>query len=89
MLFLPRKEYCTLQFLQQLLTEEKAMQTQIEVPPMAAIPPWPELALRKVWPEALQLPGIRERLPDEWSGGSRTDRRYFWSTLIGQHKRWV
>ena len=89
MLFLPRKEYCTLQFVQQLLTEEKAMQTQIEVPVMATIPPWPELALRKVWPEALQLPGIRERLPDEWTGGARTDRRYFWITLIGQHKRWV
>ena len=53
------------------------------------IPPWPELALRRVWPEALKLPGIRERLPDEWRGDARTDRRFFWCTLFGQHKRWV
>ena len=65
------------------------MQYQNEVPVNPAVPPWPELSVRRVWDEALLLPGIRERLPDEWGGGVRTDRHFFWCTLIGQHAGWV
>ena len=89
MIFLPRPAYCTLDFLHQLLLEEKVVQTQSEVPTSINVPNWPELAVRKVWPFAIQLPGVAERLPDEWTGNLRTDRTFFWGTLIGQHRRWV
>ena len=81
--------YCTLDFMHQLLQEEKTMQYQTDVPVHPNIPTWPELSVRAVWPEAIQLPGVRERLPDEWTGNLRTDRHFFWCTLIGQHSEWV
>ena len=73
----------------QLLLGEKVIQTQSEVPQNLQIPNWPELAVRKVFPEAIQLPGVAERLPNEWTGNMRTDRNFFWSTVVGQHERWV
>jgi len=49
-IFLPKSDYCTLTFIQQLLTNEKIIQTQRDVPEDPHIPNWPELAVRKVWP---------------------------------------
>ena len=65
------------------------MQTKKEAPENITMKNWPELAVRKVWPFAIRLPGVRERLPAEWTGGLRTDKNFFWSTLIGQHEEWV
>ena len=65
------------------------MQFSREVPENTRVPLWPELAVHKVWDHAIRLPGIKERLPDEWDGGRRTDKTFFWSTVIGQHDAWV
>ena len=60
-----------------------------EVPENIKVPLWPELAVHKVWPQAIRLPGVLQRLPDEWDGGRRTDKQFFWTTVIGQHEDWV
>ena len=86
---LPKESYCTLRFLQQCLQGVKTMQTAKEVPDSVHIPVWPELAVKKVWPHAIRLPGVAERLPDEWDGGTRTDKKFFWGTVLAQHDEWV
>ena len=75
--------------MQQLLQQLKIMQLQGETPENVRIPPWPELAVRAVWPHAIRMPGVRERLPDEWTGNLRTDKKFFWATVVGQHQEWV
>ena len=60
-----------------------------EAPENFTIPNWPELAVHKVWEHATQLPGISERLPEEWTGGRRTDKKFFWWTVLAQHPEWV
>ena len=75
--------------MQQLLQQLKIMQYQRGTPQNTKVPNWPELAVHKVWPHAIRLPGVRERLPDEWTGGRRTDKGFFWDTVLGQHEAWV
>ena len=65
------------------------MQYQHDTPQNVKIPNWPELAVHRVWAHARRLPGVLERLPDEWMGGRRTDKGFFWSTVAGQHPDWV
>ena len=65
------------------------MQYQHDTPQNVKIPNWPELAVHRVWEHARKLPGVLERLPDEWRGGRRTDKGFFWSTVAGQHPDWV
>ena len=85
----PPRKGCDEVFMQQLLQRVKIMQHQREVPQNVKIPNWPELAVHRVWPHALRLPGVLERLPNEWNGGHRTDKGFFWSTMAGQHPDWV
>ena len=86
---MPRAGYCTLRFMQQLLQGEKIIQEQGSTPENPEVPNWPELAVRKVFPHAIRLPGVQDRLPDEWNGGLRTDKKFFWCTVVGQHPAWV
>ena len=68
---------------------EKVMMTKREAPENFKMPTWPELAVHKVWEHAYQLPGVSDRLPDEYNGGRRTDKQFFWKVVIGQHEAWV
>lgn len=45
------------------------------------IPCWPELAVKKIWPLAIRLPGFVDYMPDEYEGGRRVDRTFFWGVL--------
>jgi hypothetical protein len=42
------------------------------------IPQWEELGVKKQWSTAMQIPGFMDFIPDEWAGGIRADREYFW-----------
>ena len=44
------------------------------------VPHWPELAVEKIWPEAIKIPQFLDYCPDEWTG-TRVDRCYFWGIL--------
>jgi hypothetical protein len=46
------------------------------------IPMWEELGVKKMWPTAMEIPGFMDFIPDEWDGGIRTDRDYFWSIVF-------
>ena len=46
------------------------------------VPTWPELAVKHVWPLAIRFPEFVARVPDEWDGGTRTDRTFLFSILF-------
>ena len=69
--------------------KEKIMLGKREAPENFTIPNWPELAVHKVWAHAIRMPGVRERLPNEYDGGRRTDKKFFWKVLVSQHETWV
>lgn len=46
------------------------------------IPVWPELAVSRIWVQAIRLPNFREHMPDEWTGSSKTERTFFWAVLV-------
>ena len=47
------------------------------------IPLWPELGLSKVFPEAVQLPGFTQHIPEEWMADSKkAERTFFWAVLM-------
>ena len=45
------------------------------------VPAWPELAVKMIWPYAVQFPDFRTYIPDEWEGGIRGDRPFFYTIL--------
>ena len=53
------------------------------------IPNWPELAVRKIWVYALKFDEFKRRVPDEWDGGLRTDRTFFWTILFSVSEEFV
>ena len=48
------------------------------------LPLWNELSVARIWPEAQQLPRMREYLPSEWSlqQPKKIQRDFFFSILI-------
>ena len=53
-------------------------QTQVV---QAYIPNWPELGVRKMWPQAMQIPEFGLYMPDDWTSTEKTERRYFYGIL--------
>jgi hypothetical protein len=45
-------------------------------------PLWEELGIQKLWPMAMSVPNFMKYIPDEWEGGHRADRKYFWAVLM-------
>ena len=45
------------------------------------IPTWPELAVVLIWPSAQMFPDFLKYVPDEWRGGPRADRSFFYTVL--------
>ena len=81
-MYLPREDYCTLHFLQQILGGDKQVLRSDQVAQKLNVPNWPELSVRKVWPMAIRFPLFKTRTPDEWYGNLRTDRQFFWTILF-------
>ena len=54
-----------------------------------AVPNWPELAMKKVWPMMIKFQVFRLRVPDEWDGGLRTDRNFAWAILYSVSEEFV
>lgn len=53
------------------------------------VPIRPELSVEAVWPDAIQIPGVLDHFPDEWQGGRRVDRKFFWFVLCALHQDYV
>ena len=45
------------------------------------IPLWPELAVARQWPQAIQLEHFQAHMPDEWRGDNKTERPFFYAVL--------
>ena len=46
------------------------------------IPIWPELAVSRIWPQAILLQNFRAHMPDDWTGNNKTERTFFWDVLV-------
>ena len=53
------------------------------------VPMLPELAVPKLWDDALKIPGVRDYLPDNWRDAHRIDRDFFWIVVGTLNEAWV
>ena len=67
--------------MQQILTNQKRFFHKNQVRNLR-IPIWPELAVHRIWPQAIQLPNFKDYMPSDWSGNSKTERPFFWAILV-------
>jgi hypothetical protein len=63
------------------LRKEKEILESAQVPDFEP-PLWEELGVQKIWPMALTVPHFMKYIPDEWEGGLRADRKFFWGILM-------
>ena len=55
-------------------------QTQVK---QMEVPHWPELAPKRVWEQAIQLPDFRNYIPDSWGPESKMlERPFFYGVLV-------
>ena len=85
---LPTDGHCTLHFLQQVVRGRKRFLWVTDCRPIK-VPIRPELSVARIWPDAIQIPGVTDYFPDEWEGASRVDRKFFWMILTSLHPEWV
>ena len=85
---LPSKSFCTLNFLQQLTREEKTPLSKGACR-RYKVPNLPELSIKRMWPEALKDRTFLKFMPDEWEGGKRVDRTFFWHVLTTLQPEYV
>ena len=67
-------------FMQEILLDVKCVFKNSEVK-MLKVPLWPELALMRIWPQAILLPSFRHYMPKEWNGNKKTERTFFFRIL--------
>jgi len=88
-IFLPRLKACSLLHLQDLLLERKRFLYRSEVRTLR-VPLLPELAVAKIWPEAIKLPRFIDYMPTGWTASSKkTERPYFWGVLTSLAEPYV
>ena len=63
------------------MTKQKKFIKKNQVSGMT-IPKWPELSVRKMWAYAMEIPGFRDYMPDDFTGDHKTDRAYFWGYVV-------
>lgn len=78
---LPPKGKCSLNFLHLILSGQKLAVRTTQVHPLK-IPKIPELSVQRMWPLATRHPKIMGFLPDEWKGGPKTDRTFFFQIWV-------
>ena len=79
---MPKLGYSTTRHHQHVLTDVKRVFRIVEVAQLAQhVPHWPELSVQRIWPLAIQFPLFFQYMPDEYDGGRRVDRGFFWGVL--------
>ena len=88
---LPEVKYCTLVFMQQILSGKKKylLTTDVnECPP--AIGKYPEFAACNVVPHIRNVAELMEYFPDEFQRDKLnfSDRHFMWTVIFNQYKEW-
>ena len=77
-------------FLQQLLSEEKHTLKQAEITAMPVHKHWPEFAISNVWPQVSHHERLRKYMPtDEMDQQRWPDREFFWNVLFTILPEWA
>jgi len=79
-MYIPTFEGTPLSFLQQIMSTEKKFFKKSETF-NAVIPNWPELSVKRIWPEAIKHKDFLLYLPDNWLQDKKTERAFFWTIL--------
>ena len=67
--------------MQMILSNQKRHLTKGEVR-LLHVPLWPELAVKRIWPQAMLLDGFANFMPPDWTGeNTKTERGFFWGVL--------
>ena len=66
--------------MQQILNNQKRYYKTSEVR-VFRVPLWPELAIHKIWAEAIKNPRFLEYMPDSWTANAKTERSFFFAIL--------
>jgi hypothetical protein len=53
------------------------------------VPLLPELAVKNIWLQASEIPEFLSFMPNEWTGGKKADRNYFWGVLTALAEEYV
>lgn len=53
------------------------------------MPLLPELAIKKLWSQVILIPDFLSYMPNEWAGGKKADRNYFWGVLTAIAEEYV
>ena len=67
-------------YIQQILNNEKKFYRLAEVR-KHKVPLWPELAVHRIWLQAVQHPEFMRYIPDTWTAKKKTERAFFWEIL--------
>ena len=80
---MPPLKTCRLQFIQQILSNQKKVLLQKNVP-TRTVPQWPQLGVKYVYPQAVvELPELAEYLPDPVGKNEKRlpDRDFFYKVF--------
>ena len=53
------------------------------------MPLLPELAVKNLWSHVSLIPDFLSYMPNEWVGGKKADRNYFWGVLTAIAEEYV
>ena len=85
---MPSKDNCTLFHMQSILVGTKPYLLKSQTK-FLKVPMLPELAVAKIWPEAMKIPGVKDHLPDNWKDPHRIDRIFFWAVVCTFNEAYV
>ena len=87
--WLPSEKTCRVEFLQQLLAEEKKFLDSNDVTDPNIKAHWSEYAVKNAWPQVKDFAELKEYLPDSIEKDKYPDRKFFWGVLNHLIPRWV
>ena len=75
--------------MQMIMSNQKRHLTKSQVK-ILHIPLWPELAVKRIWQQAVLLEGFADFMPPDWTGeNSKTERGFFWGILTTMASEYV
>ena len=87
--WLPSEKTCRVEFLQQLLSEEKKFLDMNDITEPNIKAHWSEYAVKNAWPQVKDFAELKDYLPDAMEKEKFPDRRFFWGVLNFLIPRWV
>ena len=87
--YLPEFRKCPVDFIHSILGSRARVFQNSQVVRLR-VPEWPEVSIRLVMPVALEVPRLRQYLPESWPDRpDKVDRQFFWDVLATLDRQFV